>query len=151
MKLNTMKKTNIRKLYYHVRYRYFTMNNVVVGIALIIGMGWAWASVGVMQRNYALQKEVDDKKRQQTLIELENANLAYQQNYYKSAEYQELAVRERMGFADPGEKVIVLPPNSAEAKNADATVSDKKSAATVEPMGNFQQWMNFLFGANKER
>jgi len=149
MKLN-MKKINTRKLIYHIRYRYLTMNNVVIGIALVIGAGWAWASVGVMQRNYMLQKEVDGRVRQQKLIELETQNLTYQQNYYKSAEYQELAVRERLGFANPGEKVLILPPNSEQAKNADIQMQQKKvSAAPVEQPSNLQQWMNFLFGGNK--
>jgi hypothetical protein len=143
-----MKKINIRKIYYHVRHRYLTMNNVVVGIALVIGASWAWASVGVMQRNYGLQKEVDAKERQQKLAELETQNLKFQQKYYKSSEYQELAVRERLGFADPGEKVLILPPNSQEAKTADAALG-KKVAMTVEPTSNFEQWVNFLFGGNK--
>jgi len=147
-----MKKINMRKLYYHVRHRYFTMNNVVIGVALVIGMGWAWASVQAMQRNYALQKEVDNKERQQKLIELETDSLKYQQNYYRSAEYQELAVRERLGFADPGEKVLILPSNSELAKSADKKAGAKETVVPIaEPTSNFQQWMNFLFGANKNR
>jgi cell division protein FtsB len=147
-----MKKINMRKLYYHVRHRYFTMNNVVIGVALVIGMGWAWASVQAMQRNYALQKEVDNKERQQKLIELETDSLKYQQNYYRSAEYQELAVRERLGFADPGEKVLILPSNSELAKSADKKAGAKETVVSIaEPTSNFQQWMNFLFGANKNR
>jgi len=126
------------------------MNNVVIGVALIIGASWAWGSIGVMQRNYNLQKELDAKNRQQTLAELEVQNLTYQKKYYQSAEYQELAVRERMGFASPGEKVLVLPPNSVAAKQADEVVGGKK-APTVEPQSNFQQWTNFLFGANRNK
>jgi len=145
-----MKKINIRKIYYHVRHRYLTMNNVVVGIALVIGASWAWASVGVMQRNYGLQKEVDAKQRQETLAQLETQNLTFQQKYYKSSEYQELAVRERLGFADPGEKVLILPPNSSAAKTADATLG-KKAAVVVEPASNLEQWVNFLFGGNKDK
>lgn len=145
-----MKKINIRKIYYHIRHRYLTMNNVVVGIALVVGASWAWASVGVMQRNYNLQKEVDAKQRQEKLAELETQNLAFQQKYYKSSEYQELAVRERLGFASPGEKVLILPPNSQAAKTADVSLG-KKTATTVEPTSNFQQWMNFLFGGNKDK
>lgn len=144
-----MKKINTRKLIYHIRYRYLTMNNVVVGVALIIGAGWAWASVGVMQRNYMLQKEVDGKLRQQKLIELETQNLTYQQNYYKSAEYQELAVRERLGFANSGEKVLILPANSDQAKSADVQLEKKKSQAPLTQPSNFEMWMNFLFGGNK--
>src|ERR671933_745044 len=107
-----MKNTNIRKIYYHIRYRYITMNNVVITIALLVGLGWAWASIGVMQRNYDLQKEVDGKMRQQKLLDLENQALAYEQKYYQTREYQELAIRDRLGLASPGEKVLLLPPNS---------------------------------------
>lgn len=143
-----MKKINIRKFYYHLRYRYLTMNNVVVGVALVIGAGWAWGSVEMMQRNFDLQKEIDGKARQQMLIELETQNLTYEQRYYKSSEYQELAVRERLGLAKPGEKALVLPPNTETAKNADAKLM-KTTIEKTEPTSNFQQWMNFLFGGNR--
>jgi len=144
-----MKKINIRKLYYLARHRYFTMNNVVIAIALVIGASWAWASVGAMQRNYTLQKEVDAKKRNQQLVQLETESLAYEQKYYQSAEYQELALREHLGLGDPGEKVLILPPNTQVAKNADQTLSKKSSGGTTaRSTSNFQQWANFLFGAN---
>ena len=55
MMLNAMKKINIRKIYYHLRHRYLTLNNVVIAVALMIGLGWAWGSIGMMQRNFALQ------------------------------------------------------------------------------------------------
>jgi hypothetical protein len=144
-----MQKINIRRIYYHVRHRYITTNNVVIAVALFIGAGWAWGSVGMMQRNFDLQKEVDDKQRQQQLIELETQTLAFQQNFYKSAEYQELSIRERMGLAMPGEKVLVLPPNSQAAKNAD-TSTQVSSRGTEKPPTTIEQWMNFLFGGNHQ-
>lgn len=143
-----MKKTNIRKIYYHIRYRYLTMNNVVVGVALIIGAGWTWGSVSMMQRNFDLQKDVDGKAQQLKLIDLQTQNLAYEQRYYKSSEYQELAVRARLGLAKPGEKAIILPPNSDTAKNADKLLT-KRTVRTVESTDNVQQWMNFLFGGTR--
>ena len=78
-----MKNINIRKWYYHFRHRYVTMNNVVIAVALIIGASWTWGSIGMMQRNYNLQKEVDGKKRDQQLADLEVQTLAYQQHYYQ--------------------------------------------------------------------
>lgn len=143
-----MKKINIRKIYYHLRYRYLTMNNVVIGVALIIGMGWAWGSVEMMQRNFELQKEIDSKSRQQKLTELQTQNLLFEQRYYKSSEYQELAVRERLGLAKPGEKAIILPANTEAAKNADLLLM-QKAVQPVESTNNFQQWMNFLFGGSR--
>lgn len=146
-----MKKINIRKIYYHVRHRYLTMNNVVIVIALMIGASWAWGSIGMMQRNYALQKEIDSKNRQAKLAELETLNLQYQQKYYQSTEYKESAVRERLGLANPGEKVLFLPANSPAAIGADAKLTKKDSATRADPPSNFQQWMNFLFGGNRNR
>lgn len=142
-----MKNINIRKWYYHFRHRYVTMNNVVIAVALVIGASWTWGSIGMMQRNYNLQKEVDGKKREQQLADLEVQTLTYQQHYYQSAEYQDLAMRERMGVADAGEKALILPPNSQAAKDADKETTGKR--AVVVPESNFQQWANFLFGANK--
>ena len=144
-----MKNINIRKWYYHFRHRYVTMNNVVIAVALVIGASWTWGSIGMMQRNYNLQKEVDGKKREQQLADLEVQTLTYQQNYYKSSEYQDLAMRERLGVADAGEKALILPPNSQAAKDADK-LSGQKRAATVVPESNFQQWANFLFGAKHD-
>jgi hypothetical protein len=143
-----MKKINIRRIYYHIRHRYLTMNNVVIGVALLIGLSWAWGSIGVMQRNYDLQKEVDTKARNLKLAELETQNLKYEQRYYQSSEYQELEVRKRLGLANPGEHVLILPPNTQQAKNADV-VAINKPVRVIEPTSDFQQWMNFLFGGNR--
>lgn len=141
--------TNIRRIIYHVRHHYLTMNNLVVLVALLIAASWAWGSIGVVQKNYMLQKVVDDKKREAKLIELQTENLAFEQKYYKSAEYQELAARERMGLALPGEKVLVLPPNSPAAKAADGEgMSEQQGLTEASRPSNIQQWMNFLLGGN---
>src|SRR6185437_5017225 len=142
-----MKKINIRKLYYILRHRYLTMNNTVIGVALLIGASWAWGSIGMMQRNFMLQKAIDDKNRQITLVSLETQTLQYEVNYHRSAEYQELAVRDRLGLVNPGEKVLYLPPNSPAAIAEDQTLTQKKSTPT-QPPSNIQLWINFLFGGN---
>ena len=144
-----MSKINIRRIYYHIRHRYITPNNLVIVVAFVIGAGWAWGSVGVMQRNFDLQKEIDSKQRQQLLLELETESLAYQQNYYKTAEYQELAARERLGLGMAGEKALVLPPNTDAAKQADQVAIRQSTVSEKQPT-NFTQWMNFLFGGNHQ-
>lgn len=148
MKEIMITKTNIRRLIYHVRHYYMTPNNVVIAVAFVIGAGWAWGSVGVMQRNFELQKSVDQKQRQEQLLDLQTQSLAFEQNYYKTAEYQELAARERLGLAMAGEKVLVLPPNSASAKAAD-TPQAKLATVPAKPPTHMVQWMNFLFGGNR--
>ena len=147
-----MANTNIRRIIYHVRYDYLTMNNIVVVVAFLIAASWAWGSIGVLQKNYDLQHVVDDKKRQAKLVELQTQNLAYEQKYYRSDEYQELALRERTGLARPGERVLILPANSDAAKAADArnetTTGDDGQTKAPQP-SNIQQWANFLFGSNQ--
>ncbi len=142
-----MNKINIRRFIYRVRHDYVTPNNIVIAVAFLIGAGWVWGSVGAMQRNFDLQKAVDAKQRQEQLLDLETQTLAFEQNYYKTAEYQELAARDRLGLAMAGEKVLILPPNSAAAKAEDTPTV--KTAVPVKPPTHFVQWLNFLFGANR--
>lgn len=147
-----MQNRNIKRFIYHAKHHYFTMNNAVIAIAAIIAISWAWASVGVVQRNYTLQREIDDKLRQKQLLELETQNLEYEQKYYGSSEYLTLEIKRRLGLAEPGEKVLVLPPNTAAASKDGAaesrTASQGRSGS--EPT-NLQQWVNFLFGGNNNQ
>jgi len=139
-----MQKINIRKIIYTIRHKYLTLNNVVIMIAFLIAASWVWGSLGMMQRNYGLQKEVDLKKRQLQLTELQRDNLDLQKRYYKTAEYQELAVRESLGLVRPGEKLLILPANSKAAQDADAPKVTVAAAPTQA--SNIEQWINFLFG-----
>ena len=144
-----MQNRNIRRFIYHARYDYLTMNNVVLAIAAVIAVSWAWASVQAVQRNYALQREVDDKHRQLQLTKLETENLQFEQHYYQSREYLTLEAKRRLGLAEPGEHVLILPPNSDAAKAADAAEQKANDAAPTQlpPPPPIQQWMDFLFGA----
>ena len=145
-----MKKINIRRIYYRFRHEYLTLNNVVILVAFIIAANWVWGSLEMMQRNFSLQKELDDKSRQLIVAQLDTENAKLEQRYYKTDEYKELAVRQRLGLVAPGERLLILPPNSEAVKNADQVVATKPSAKVVQ-ISNFNQWMNFLFGGNSQR
>lgn len=142
--MKNINKTNLRRWYYHVRHNYVTTNNIVVLVGLFIAASWAWGSVQAMERNYTLQKSVDNKQRELSLTKLEKQKLEFEQNYIKSDEYRELAAREKLGLMLPGEKVLILPPNTVPA--------DENSRPTFVPriveQSNFQQWINFLSGAS---
>lgn len=115
---------------------------MVVIVALVIAVGWVWGSLGMMQRNYSLQKEVDFKKRQLELVQLQTENLDLQKRYYQTEEYQELAVREGLGLVRPGEKVLILPPNTKQAGDD----RNETGLPTAPRSNNLEQWVNFLFG-----
>ena len=109
----------------------------------MVAAGWVWASLGAMQRNYGLQKDIDLKKRQLQLTQLQRDNLSLQKNYYQTTEYQELAVRDTLGLVRPGEHSLVLPPNSEAAIKADTTTAPQTTQIATS---NLEQWVNFLFG-----
>ena len=142
--MKNINRTDIRRFYYHVRHNYVTTNNIVVLVGLGIAASWAWGSVQAMERNYTLQKGVDYKQRELRLAELEKTKLEYEQNYYKSDEYKELAVREKLGLVMPGEKVLILPENTVPADD-----EQKRSfVPQAIEQSNIQQWINFLSGAS---
>ncbi len=142
-----MQKINIRKIIYTVRHKYLTFNNLVILTAFLIAAGWVWGSLQVMQRNYGLQKEVDYKKRQLQLAELQKDSLELQKRYYETNEYKELAARESLGLVMPGENVLILPENSVAAKGADAKRTGSSSVVVAQDKtSNLEQWLNFLFG-----
>lgn len=142
-----MKKINIRKIYYHFVHDYLTVNNAVIAIALIIASSWVWGSLQMMQRNYSLQRELDDKKRQLIIAQLDTENAKLEQRYYKTKEYQELAVRDKLGLVTPGERVLILSNNSNSKEDASNLINKQKDSDNeIEYSSNFRQWMNFLFG-----
>jgi hypothetical protein len=118
-------------------------------VAFIIAGNWVWGSLGMMQRNFTLQKELDDKSRQLIVAQLDTANAKLEQRYYQTDEYKELAVRQQLGLVTPGESVLILPPNSAAVKAADETAASSVTIKAV-PTSNFTQWVNFLFGTNNK-
>ena len=147
-----MRGRQLHQLIYHIRHQYLTMNNIVLAVALLIALSWGWSSVLAVQRNYQLQREVDAKNREKSLIELETENLKFEQKYYQSSEYQELELKRRLGLARPGEKVLILPTNSARAELVDSTNQQNAVAAMIRevPPTPMEQWIEFLFGDKPE-
>ena len=140
-----IKKINLRRAYYQFRHKYLTLNNVVMFVGLLIAVGWVFGSLQVMQRNYMLQKELEDKSRQLIVSELDAYSAELEQKYFQTEEYKELAVRQRLGLGLPGESVLILAKDNID----DVIESNKSSASTrVSDVSNFDQWLDFLFGNN---
>ena len=137
----------MQKWLYHLKHRYWNLNNIVLLVALILASSWVWGSITTMQRNFTLQKEVDARKRQLELTRLEVATLEYRQNYLRSDEYKELAAREKLGLVVPGEKMLILPPNSQKAKQFDEKKPTVERNVAVES-SNLSQWISFFTGSN---
>lgn len=144
-----MKKTDVQKIIYRIRHRYLTFNNMVIFVAFLVALGWLWGSLQVMQRNYVLQREVDHKRRELAVTRLQKDNLELQKRYYQTNEYKEMAARESLGLVMPGERVLILPANTEAVKQSDKEEQRTPGVAVAvsgQEAGNFEQWMNFLFG-----
>ena len=131
-------KTQIRRLKFKFNRQVLTGNNIFIATVVFFAVIWVWGNISVMEKNYSLQKKLELKKREQLIGEIEYETLKYEQKYLKSAEYQELAARSKLGLADKGEKVLILDKYPEEAKKENK----------LEKQSNFKQWVNFLFGGN---
>lgn len=120
-----------------------TINNAVLFIALLIASSWVWSTISAIQRNFKLQQQVDALAQEVSLEALQNKTLQLQETYYNSDQYLELSARERLGVAQPGEKLLVLPPNTVKPAQDTPTPT---SQTPIAARSNFAQWMYFLFG-----
>ena len=138
-------KTKARKAKYWLKRDFFVFDNVLIFIAIALCLLWTWGTIGSLSRNWALAQELISRQRERALLELEVETLELENEYYHSAEYQELAARKYQGRKLPGETMIYLPSNSEAAKTkhvADVVASSPKT----KEMSNFEQWIAFLFG-----
>lgn len=125
------------------RYRhYLTIQNGTIVLGLLIAMGWMWGTVQTLQKNFTYQQQVDTLSQNVELEKLRNQNLQFQQRYFKSDEFLELSARQRLGKANPGEKLIILPDSRG---IVDDTGMTTETSLRVRP-SNLSQWMQFFFG-----
>ncbi len=140
-------RTKIRKAQYWAKNELFTFERVVLGVAVICCLAWTWGSIDAMSRNWSLAQELMNRQRERAILELEVETLELENEYYRSHEYQELAARKYQGKMLPGETMVYLPDNSAEAVNKHKVVEDSaESTIATTTMSNIEQWMAFLFG-----
>lgn len=125
------------------RYRhYLTIQNGTIVLAFVIALGWMWGTVQTLQKNFTYQQQVDTLTENVELEKLRNQNLEFQQRYYRSDEFLELSARQRLGKANPGEKLIILP-DSRGIVDTGGPVAER---APVTKASNFSQWLRFFFG-----
>lgn len=124
----------------------FTLNNLLYLLAVALAFFIVWKTVDVVLENYALQKKVDDLENEVAVLELENEKLVFNNEYYKTDSYLELAARDKFNKKAPGERVIYVPiyeaPVEAESDTPENEATDDKS----EREKNIDQWLYFLFG-----
>lgn len=143
-----MQHRQFHRFIYQLQHKYLTLNNIVIVVAALIAFGFVWGSLGVMERNYTLQRTLDQKNREFQVAKLQVRTLELKSAYYKTTEYQELAARQYLGLGSNGEKVLILPRSTSKlTTNEQLVVPQATKTSTIQP-SNFQQWMDFLLGNN---
>lgn len=140
-------KAKARKTSYWIKHDLLIFDNVILIIAFIFCLIWTWGSISSMSRNWNLAQELMNRQREKALLELEVDTLELENEYYLSAEYQELAARKYQGKMLAGETMIYLPENSEAAKNKHKSDPEADAAPAISEMSNLEQWLTFLFGA----
>lgn len=135
------KQSSIHHLLSHYRHL-LTIQNAGLAIALLVAVSWVWGAVGTLQKNYQHQQQVDANSQKIAVMELQNQNLQFQQAYLKSDEFLELSARQKLGLAQPGEHLVMLPSSEG---ITDKVVTNVPSATVDEP-DNFTRWLRFFFG-----
>lgn len=112
---------------------------IIVGVA-VFWLGFMTITIDVMNRNYRLQRQVDQGVLDNQVIEIQNENLRLEQAYYKTNEYLELSARALLGKALPSEHLVLL-------KRAEvADTNQGKTNQQFEQRSNLDQWLDFLSG-----
>ncbi|MBR3132033.1 hypothetical protein IKG33_01315 [Candidatus Saccharibacteria bacterium] len=135
-------KTAIRRMKFRMKHDFFSVENVVLILAIILCLVWTYQSIVAMSRNWSLTEKLAMEKKELELLTVQVEADELENDYYRSDEYQELLARKYLDKKMEGENMVVLPKNSEEAKNKHKKV---KAEASEEDYSNFEEWMRYLF------
>jgi cell division protein FtsB len=143
-----------KKLWDPTRFKQITdVRNVGFYIFAVIALAIAWSGVKTVQNNYELQRQIAILKQQNEVLQLSNQNTGLESQFYETDQYLELAARQNLGLAAPGETVLLVP-KSVAMKHVDSALtpptSDAESNDSIASKSkfsqNFQDWRDFLLG-----
>lgn len=135
-------KDNFRRTKFRLKRDFFTIENVVLIVAIVLCLMWTYQSIAAMSRNWELSETLIMEKKELELLNIEVEAAELENEYYKTEEYQELIARKLLDKKLNGENMVVMPKNSETAKSKykkeDVKVNDKEYS-------NFEKWMMYLF------
>lgn len=135
-------KNKIRQLKFRISHDFFTVENIVLAIAIFLCLFWAFQSVRAMSRSWELSEKLTTKRRALELLEVEVETAELENEYYRSEEYQELLARRLEDKKRAGENMVVMPPNSERAKNK---YKSSNTGDSEKEYSNLSKWMMYLF------
>jgi cell division protein FtsB len=130
--------------------KHFTTSNVALYIFALIVLAITWSGIKTIQSNYELQKQVSVLKQQNAVLDLQNQNTKLKNQYYATDQYLDLAARQDLGLAAPGEQVLLISKATAlkYTNPAIAAAAAKTTSVNTQPqfIKNIEAWRDFLLG-----
>lgn len=133
----------LRRGRYYLKHDFLTIENIVLLLAIVLCLAWTYQSIMAMSRNWELSEKLTTERKELELLTIENEAAELENEYYRSNEHQELMARKYLDKQLPGEKMVVLPENSEEARSRHKKVEQVVEEKT--DYSNFENWMKFLF------
>lgn len=131
-----------RRVKFKLKHDFFSVENVVLVLAVGLCLMWTYQSVAAMSRNWELTERLTAEKKELELLNIEVEAGELENEYYKSSEYQELLARKYLDKKLPGENLVVMPENSEVAQNKHNATEVKQQEKSYS---NFEKWMMYLF------
>lgn len=123
--------------------------NLAVYVFAFIVLAIAWSGVRTLQTNYELQKKISALRQENEVLKLQNDNTALQNQYFQTDDYLEIAARQDLGLAAPGEKVLLVP-KAVALKYVDTSSITKPASPSADNRSkyirNLESWRDFLLG-----
>jgi len=123
------------------------VRNVGVLVFTVILVLITWSGIKAIQTNYGLQKQISQLQQENDVKALENANLAFQNEYYTTNQYKEITARQNLGLGVPGETELLVPKTVALAHTVkQPSVTTASVAVPAQPFWqhNFRAWIDFF-------
>lgn len=135
-------KDSVRRTRYKVKHDFFTIENVVLMLAIIMCLVWTYQSIAAMSRNWELSERLTTERKALELLKTEVETAELENTYQATEEYQELMARKYLDKKRPDENMVILPENTNEAKQKHHVVLEEVGK---KEYSNFEKWMMFLF------
>lgn len=125
------------------------VRNLITAGFVVIVLLISWSGVKAIDTNFGLQKQISALQQQNAVLQLENSNAQLSNEYYNTSQYLELAARENLGLAAPGETELVVPSDVALAHTItlpqdESAPQTKATAGQPAYVRHFQDWVDFF-------
>jgi len=135
-------KDSARRMKFKLKHDFFTIENIVLMLAITMCLVWTYQAVVAMSRNWELSERLTAERKALELVKTEVETAELENEYQATAEYQELMARRFLDKEWPGENMVILPENTTEAKEKHKIVSEE---VVQKEYSNLEKWMMYLF------